>query len=294
MPRTASSPLVSALAGPSALFRADLLTFTLLSGTIYRWTSWDVNLTANSNLFTASRPWVSRGKWNLTNRMAVPSLDVKIVADNTAFSGGANIKTQIHNGLFDGATCLLQYAFMETPGNTSALGTVDIFSGVAGKATIEGAIAKITVKGKVNLLDQYAPRNVYQVTCNHAFCDAGCTLSRASFTASYTVGSSPAPTNVFVPWTSAPSNPQKYAAGTLTMTSGAAAGQARTIASADSTGLTLTYPFYQTPAPGDSFTAFQGCDKSFNNAGSVQSCTAYANTANYQGYPYIPPPGSQF
>lgn len=292
MPRLASTPLIDALAGPSDLFRADLITLTLLSGTIYRWTSWDVNLIANANTFTAARPWVSRGKWNLTNTMQVPSLDVKVVADNTAFAGGANLKTQIHNGLVDGATCLLQYAYMTTPGNTSALGTVDIFSGVAGKAKIDGGLITLTIKGKNNLLDQLAPRNVYQVTCNHAFCDAGCTLNRASFTASYTVGASP--TVVFIPWASAPGTPGAYAAGTLTMTSGAAAGQSRTIASADSSGLTLTYPLYEQPSSGDGFTAFQGCDKSFDNVGSVQSCTSYSNTANYQGYPFIPPPGSQY
>lgn len=298
MSRTLSPALATALAGGVPLWRADLFDFTLIGGSVYRWTTWDSDLTASGHVYSSrfdvstGNPFIKRTKWNLTNTMAVPSLDVTLLALNGGFAGGANIKTQIHNGLFDGASVLLSTAFMSTPGNTSALGVVPVFSGYVGGVTIEGGQAKITVKGKNNNLDQYAPRHVYQVGCNHAFCDSGCTLNRVTFTTAYNVGTGPTPS--FVPWASSPSNPARYTSGTLTMTSGAASGQSRTIIQANASGLTLAYPLYELPAAGDSFTAFQGCDKSFNNAGSVQSCTAYANTNNYDGFPFVPPPGTAY
>jgi uncharacterized phage protein (TIGR02218 family) len=298
MPRSASAALISALATRPELLRADLFTFTLQSGAVYRWTSWATDISdPNGNYFTSAQPWLNRGKWNLTNKMSVPSLTVNLMADNTGFAGGAQIKQQIQNGLFDGATCLLQHAFMATPGVTATFGTLNIFSGVVGAISVEGGLAKITVKGKNNLLDQYAPRHVYQKGCNHAFCDAGCGLSRTSFTASYSVSSTPAPTRTFIPWTSAPATPGVYLGGTVTMTSGAAGGQSQTVAAVTSSGLTLAYPLSVAPSAGDTFSAFQGCDKTYNGVnggGSVQSCTAYNNTANIDDFPFVPPPGSAY
>jgi len=224
--------------------------------------------------------------------MVVGTLDVALLANNAAFEGGANIKAQLHNGLFDGAAVDLQYLYMTPPGVTSTFNAVDIFSGVVGAIQIVGGSAKIPVKSKVNILDQQASRHVYQTSCNHAFCDAGCTLSRVSYTASYTVGSSPAPTTSFIPWSSAPSNPGRYLSGTVTI---AATGEERTVAKVDSAGLTLAYPLSVTPAVGDSFTAFEGCDKThngINGAGSVQSCTARSNTAHYDEFEFTPPPST--
>lgn len=298
MPRTASGDLVLALAsGFYGLTFADLFTFTLADGsTIYRWTSWSSDLAVGGYTFSSRAPFLKRSTWNVVKTMQVPELKVEMIADNAAFNGGANIKTQIHNGLFDGATFLLQILFMPSPGDPS-LGTVDLFSGAVGGPTIEGNIVTLPVKGRNNLLDQYAPRNVYQIGCNHAFCDAGCTLNRVSFTASFTVGSSPAPSNIFVPWSSAPGTPGVYLGGTITMTSGNASGQKRTISAVDSTGITVSYPFYTKPSAGDSFSAFQGCDKTFNGingGGSVQSCTARSNTTNYDGFEFIPPPNAAY
>jgi uncharacterized phage protein (TIGR02218 family) len=296
MPRPCSGALALALpSGGMELSRADLFTFTLSDGvTVCNWTSWRQDLVVGGVTYSSRAPWIGRGKWNVTNTMAVPSLEVKTLACNDGFAGGANFKTQVHNGLFDGAAFVLQSVFMPAPGDVTTLGAVTLFTGVVAGIELDGTTATITCKGKNNLLDQYAPRNVYQIGCIDAFCDAGCTLNRASFTASYAVGTSPAPTRSFLPWASAPSTPGVYLSGTVTMTSGAASGQKRTIAKADSTGLTLAYPLYEVPAPGDAFTAFQGCDKTFNGSGSVQSCTSYSNTQNYRGFPFVPPPNSAY
>ena len=152
--------------------------------------------------------------------------------------------------------------------NPDTLGALPLFQGKAGAIDLDGVTASLTIKGKVNDLDQYAPRNLYRISCNHAFCDTGCTLSRASVTAHFTVGAGPSA--AFIPWASAPTNAAAFQNGRLVITSGASAGSRRSIAQATSAGLALSYPLATLPAPGDTFNAQQGCDKTLNSG----SCRA--------------------
>jgi hypothetical protein len=279
----------------TALQRAELYAITLEDGTtVQRWTNWDdpAGLTVGGHLFLGQGAFIKRTKWNVTNTMQVPEMTVTLLALNDGFNGGASLKKQIRNGLYRGAKLLLQDLYMPTPGDVVTLGTMDLFGGVIAGITIEGAKADITVRGKNNLLDQYAPKAIYQPPCFHGFCDAGCTLNRATFTSSFTIGSSPTPTASFLPWASAPADPTLYIGGEITITSGPAAGQSRDIATADATGVTIDYPLYDLPSVGDGFDALQGCDYT-QDSGSGRSCTDRGNSQNYFGFRFIPPPTSQ-
>lgn len=288
--RDCPSALALALQGDVELWSADIFQFTLIDGvTNFYWTAWPTDLVVAGQSYSSRAPWLKRSKWNVSNTMEVPSLEVDLSALNAGFNGGANIKTQIHNGLFDGASFLLSRVFMPSPNDTTTLGAIALFGGDTAGIDLDGARAKITIKGKNNRLDQFVPRNVFQVGCNHAFCNPGCTLNRATYTTSYTVGASP--TSTFIPWASAPSTPVRYRGGTIAFTSGPDSAQRRTIMAADSTGMTLAYPLYSVPAPGDAFTAFEGCDKTFAS-GSGQSCTDRSNTQHYRGYEFTPPPNA--
>lgn len=285
--RSCSGSLALALNGGVELWSADLFEFTLQDATVYRWTTWPKDLSVSLNTYTSRAPWLKRSKWSVENTMSIPTMDVTLMALNDSFAGGASIKLQVHNGLFDGASMLLSRAYMSTPDVTATLGTIELFGGIVGGIDLDGGKAVINCKGKNNLLDQNVPRNVYQVGCLHAFCDTGCTLSRASFTSAYTVGASP--TRFFIPWNgAAPGNYALYQFGTIKFTSGNNSGQTRNIASVDATGITLAYPLYYTPTAGDGFTAFEGCDKTRTR------CQSLSNEQNYRGFPYIPPPDSAY
>lgn len=300
--RSCPSLLSAALLSGVQLWRADLFTFTLADGvTVYNWTSFDRDLINEGTTYSSRNPWLKRSKWNVTNTMAVQKLTVFLYALNQGnvvpgFGGAANIKTQIHNGLFKGAKFVLSRAFLTAtdlaalPLTSASLGSIDgLFGGTVGGIKLDGVKAEITVKGLTNRLDQQFPRNRYQTSCNHGFCDPGCTLVKATFTQTFAVGSSPAPTSTFIPWASAPGTPSLYIGGTFTLTTGNGAGQERDIANATASGLTLTDPLLIVPAATDSFTAFQGCDKT-ENSGSGRSCTDRSNTGNFDGYPFVPPP----
>lgn len=281
----------AALAAGQIRAEADLFVFTLVDGTVFRWTSWDRDLTFQGETYASKAPWLECSDWNVANTMEVPELKIYLRAFNTGFNGGAAIKTQIHNGLFDGCVVLMSTAVMVVPG--VVYDTIDLFGGKVAGIDTAGATCTIDVRGKVNDLDQYAPHNLFQTGCNHRFCDAGCTLVQSAYTSDFTAGSSGLSSS-FIPWSgAAPGNATNYQNGEITMTSGVASGQTRTVVQATSEGLTLAYPLYETPEPGDAFTAFEGCDKTYDS-GSGQSCTDRANTQHYKGYEFVPPPNSSY
>jgi uncharacterized phage protein (TIGR02218 family) len=76
-----------------------------------------------------------------------------------------------------------------------------------------------------------------------------------------------------------------FSLGVITFTSGVNSGAKRTIKLHKSRVLTLSYPFEEVPAIGDSFSICPGCDKTRNGG-----CQKFSNQANFLGFPYIPNP----
>jgi uncharacterized phage protein (TIGR02218 family) len=290
--RDASPALKAALASGTVCYSANLITIALIDGeTVYRWTDFDQALSYAGTRFTAAGQYLTRPTWNVKNTMEVPELSLKLLGLNSSYNGGGSLQAQIHDGLLDGASFLLQRAMMGIDCNPDTLGLIPLFTGKVAGIDLDGVSASIGVKGKNNDLDQYVPRNLYQIPCNHAFCNSGCGLSRATFTASFVIGAGA--TSTFIPWASVPASPTSYQNGTFTMTGGDGAGSRRTITVASASGLTLAYPLPFTPAAGDSFTGFKGCDKT-RDSGSNQSCSAYSNLAHFRGFPDVPPPATSY
>jgi hypothetical protein len=298
--RTVGGATAGLIGAKTPFYKADLFTITLLDGvTVYRWTDFDEDIHFSgfgTFLFLAQGPCLQRTALGVKNTVEVPELTIKLSALDTDFVGGLNIKTQLHNGYFDGASVWLDRCFMAPPLPTplTATGIIGgngitpsggLFAGRMSQAKITAVGAELTVKGANVLMNQYVPRNQYQVPCIHAFCDAGCALSAATFTTTNTVGAGS--TNHIIQWGTVPGAPSNYTFGKVTMTSGAATGQIRTVKSASAAGIVLQYPLYNTPGTGDTFSILKGCSFGLND-GSGQDCTAYANTQNWRGYDQIP------
>lgn len=299
--RTVGGATATLIGAKIPFVKADLFTITLLSGTIFRWTDFDQDIAlvgfSATYHFLAQGPCLQRTQLGVKKTVEVPELVIKLSALDTDFVGGLNIKTQLHNGYFDGATVFLDRCFMALPlptpvtatgviGGGSGLDPVGgLFAGRMSQAKITAVGAELTVKGANVLMNQYVPRNAYQVPCIHTFCDPGCTLLAATFTSANSAAAGS--TNRVLQWGTVPGNPSNYRFGKIAMTGGAASGQIRTIKSASAAGIVLQYPLYNTPAPGDTFNAMKGCSKGFND-GSGQDCTTYANTQNYRGFEFTP------
>src|SRR5258708_31682266 len=106
--RTVGGNIPTLLASKAPMWKADLFTITLLGGTIYRWTDFDrdIRLVVFSTTypFLAQGPLLQRSRLGVKNTVQVPELIIKLSALDTDFVGGLGIKTQLHNGYFDGAT----------------------------------------------------------------------------------------------------------------------------------------------------------------------------------------------
>jgi hypothetical protein len=300
--RTVYTTIATLLASKTPFYKMDLFTVTLLDGTIYRWTDFDrtvyfAGYGGTPYDFLAQGPCLQRTNLGVKNTVEVPELTIKLSALDTDFVGGLGIKTQLHNGYFDGATIWLDRTFQASKisapgsrmvgliGGTGMDPSGGLFAGRMSQAKITAVGAELTVKGANVLMNQYVPRNQYQVPCLHTFCDAGCTLAKATFTTTNTAGAGT--TNRIIKWGTVPGTPSNYTFGKITMTSGPALGQIRTVKVSTAAGIVLQYPLYNTPGTGDTYSILKGCSKGYND-GSGQDCTTYANTQNWRGYDQIP------
>jgi hypothetical protein len=177
--RTATGALINFLRSRTPCWKADFFSIILLGGTVYNWTDFDQPLVASGITYTNQGAMLQRSQLGVKNTVEVPELHVKLSALDTDFIGGANVKAQIHNGIFDGASIKLNRVFMPTPGDTS-LGPVLLFGGRMSSAKVNAVGAELVFKGSGVLFNQMVPRNLYQAPCLHTFCDPGCTLLAAS------------------------------------------------------------------------------------------------------------------
>jgi uncharacterized phage protein (TIGR02218 family) len=284
--RDASPALLAFLASRQPCLKADLFTISLLDGTVLTWTDFDQSLSLGNTTWSAKGPLLARTSWSVKNTVEVPEMEIALGANDTDLINGKNIKTQIHNGIFDGARVELDRVFMPTAGDLS-LGLVVLFVGRMSKAQITAVGATLTVKGDNVLMNQMVPRNVYQLTCLHTFCDPGCALNEDTYTDAYVIASASAN---FLNWTIAPPFAAAlYNYGKATMISGIAAGQIRSINNTSGAGVQLVYPLYDIPQAGDIFYLLRGCDKAYTDT-SGQSCGDFNNQIHFRGFPFVPPP----
>lgn len=286
--RSSSAALQDFLRLRQPCWIAELFTLTLADGvTNYLWTSFDRNLVYAGSTWVALGPLIARSRLTLRHTVEVPEMEVNVSVLDSALVGGINLKTAVHNGIFDGARISLYRVFMPSPGDTS-LGLVTMFAGRISQAQITASGVQFTAKGDNVLMNQQAPRNLYQTTCLHTFCDAGCSLLETNFTVGFSVGAFP--TTTTIPWGRLPANPALFVLGKIVFTSGVCIGQVRTIRNADGTNVYLTYPTYGTPSPGDTFNALMGC------ARTLGACKTHTdkngnpadNSQHFRGYPFVP------
>jgi len=279
------------LASRAPCFVAELFTITLTGGTVWRWTSFDQSLAVAGHTWLGPRdgaPLLTRNRFGVKNTVEVPELELRLGCSDALFG---NLKAQIHNGLFDGATVEMDRVFMPVPGDTQ-YGYVVLFAGRLSGVVIDAEGITITSRGHNVLMNQQAPRNLYQTNCLHTFCDFGCAIpggeAAFTFTGQLCISGTTAKA---LRWNlPAGFGTSRFTLGKVTMTSGTANGQVRTVRLASGLYLILTYPLYDTPSPGDTFSILMGCDRQQATcAGHVNTGgTAIDNSQHYRGFPYVP------
>ncbi len=208
--------------------------------------------------------------------------------------GGIFWLSALRAGALDGAVVQVDRAYFDnrsgpvsqgatqiTPG-----GVVNVFTGRVAEVDVGRTNAVISINSHLELLNVNMPRNLFQAGCRWQLFSPGCTLSASNFAVTGAVAAN-ATGNTFTSNISAPGGSGTYALGRVLFTSGQNEGFSRSVRSwvAGSPGtFTLIAPFPFAIASGDAFIAYPGCNKTFGN------CSAFSNTSNFGGEPWIPSP----
>ena len=284
---TATGALGSFLNGATSAYMADLYAITLSGGAVLRYTDRDHACTVNGNTY-AIGPAITRSRTRLAVGVQVDTLDLTIAADASITVSGIPMLPFIAGGGLDGARLTLTRAFASQPAQYGSelawVGSLMLFGGRISEIDVSRYAAKMRVASDLELLDAMLPRNVYQPGCTATLFDGTCGVARSSYSASVTAtGASDATRRTFSTGSGAAAN--YYALGWLVGASGANAGVGRTVKAFASGAFTVIQPWPNAVSPGDTFTAYAGCDK------TLATCTSkFANAARFRGQPFIPAP----
>ena len=305
------SPELLALLATRQFYRADLFLVALKNGIVLRFTSGDRDIKVNDEITWGdgtgitwgdgskilsndgtvylsggtTGPYFSKdGEGVLAHWKAgveVDTLDMSVVPGQAQING-VPFMDALRLGAFDLADVQVRRAYMPTFGDTS-VGTVLIFSGYVTECTAGKTAASISVESYLGLLNQNMPRNIHQKPCMNTLFDSACGLNREAYAVAGTVGASSTTSIVTATMSQATGY---FTYGKITMTSGANAGISRGVKSytkGSPGNFQLLVPFPNAPAPGDTFNAYPGCDKTFATCFSK-----FQNLDNFRGFPFIP------
>lgn len=276
--------LLAFLNGTTALQMADLYTFTTPAGAVYRYTSGDTALTVNGKTFLLG-PKLDRTTTKSAVGIAVDTLTVDAWAETSVTLGGVPFVQALGVGALDGATVLLERAFMQSG---VVQGTVVLFVGRVGEVQTERGHVTIEVLSHLELLDVMIPSGVYQPSCRNTLFDLNCGLARSAYKISKTASNATDAQRLFFTAALAgtPGATSGYLAlGKAVCTSGANAGVSRTIKSCSANVVTVIAPWPYAVTAGDAFDFYPGCDK------TKATCSAkYSNLVAFEGEPFVPLP----
>lgn len=285
--RTVPAGLLALLnSAPTELLMADLYTFTLTNGQVYRWTDTEENFVVNGNTFLYSgAPVITRSQMKWSRGLNVESMSMTLADNGSVLIGGIPLLQAIVQRVFDGATVQLDRIF-SAPSPVSWQGPITMFLGrwsdvkQVGRSHVE-----VDVNCMLDLLNIKMPRNLFQPSCRWTLFDAGCTLLASSFSVNGTVAAGSNAGTILATLSAATGY---YSLGRIVFTSGVNNGIVRSIkayTNGSPSSVVLSVPLINAPGVGDTFTIYAGCDK------TQATCTnRFSNLINFGGQPYIPSP----
>lgn len=262
------------------LERADCYTITLPSGQVLRWSGSDVAITFGGNVY-ALGPGITRNRLRWVVGVEVSTLDMTLTDIAGTQIAGRGLLAFIRSRGFYGARVLLQRAFWAF-GDTGPRGAVLWFAGAVADCKVDRDMAQLTVNSDIERLNVQVPRDVYQPGCLNSLYDGLCQVSRAAFTVTGVATS--ASNGVRTTFGHVLSQAGGwFDLGVVTMTSGANAGQSRTVKHHNLFQLVVLQPWGFPVASGDTFSIVAGCNKT-----QATCASKFSNLARFRGMPYIP------
>lgn len=288
-----------ALINTGVFVYGTLYTLTLADGTVIRLTDADMNITDTTHTWDSRTVRVdpkeerSTGHWrrglDVDTWLATFLPRIVDPITGTLFPdtiNGSPWTAAARQGAIDGADVQIDrgyFASWPVPYRTVAtpVGILTVFAGRAAEVDVTDLKVIVTINDYRELLGIKMPKDVYQAGCRHTLYDVGCTLSAAAFSrATMAIGGTSRA--VLKSNVAAPPGSATYTLGKIKMTSGLNSGFSRTVSQWTPGSFSLLNPLPFEVLPGDTFTAYAGCDR------AMATCTLFANLLNYGGEPFIP------
>lgn len=280
--KTAGPALIALLNSETAFVMSDLLTLTLVSGQVYRYTSADKDIVWNGNTFSSTGLRFTRGSTRVVVGVEVDTMTLSLFPQSTDVVAGGAILQQMVNGGFDGARVMIERSFGPDWDSAVTGATIQFVGRVAEIEEAGRTSAQLTVKSDTELLNAKMPRRMYQPGCLHTLYDTGCGLNKSSFAVAGVVTSG---STVYVVNSGLSDADDYFSLGTIEFTSGVLSGLKRTVKSYSGGVFELILPLPSAPAIGVTFNAYPGCDKR-----QTTCTTKFVNISNFLGFPYVPVP----
>jgi len=275
--KNASPALIAYLGSNRVVDFADLWTFSLVNGTVLRYTGWDRHLTISGNTFLSHDVILVGGKLKQTRGLDADETDLTCYPNlgaKPSMIGSIPFLQALRAGLMDNATVQRERLFMPSSGDTS-LGTVRVFLGLVTEVDVTRNTASLKCKDPKYLLNIYMPRRQYMPKCAWTFGDSNCTFNKASLTVSSSVGAGSSSTSILCDLAQAAGY---FNFGNVAMTSGINTGISRAVKSYSPGIVYLTGPFPLALSVGDTFDITPGCSKNLN--APTQQFNASASDGN--------------
>lgn len=287
-----SSALRALLSGTNRIWTCDLYSITLLTGQVLRYNSTDIDVPWSGNTWLGTKPGLvmERSKMKQTVGVSVDQLQVDCYPSDDVVIGSNRFLDLAINGGLDGAILQLDRAYAPDLAATGVPVITGIipkrFYGRIGELTASASKVTMMVKSDLELLNVQMPRVVYQPPCSHSLYDAGCTLAKSAFTSSGTITASSSLTNFTTSGLTAANG--YYNLGVLIFETGPNAGLSRYIQTyqLSAGAIKILFPLPVDPQPGDTFTIYPGCDKTF----AMCSSSKFSNDQNFRGFEFVPNP----
>lgn len=261
--KTAVAGLITLLNSSTQFVMADLITITLKSGTVLRYTSADIPIAWGGNNFSVF-PF-KRGRTRTVIGVEIDNMDLSLYAGIGDLISGIPFPQFAQNGGFDGADVKLERLYLSDW--STPVGALVMFSGRVSDVTPSRTEIRMMIKSDLELLNIKMPRNLYQPGCSYMLFDAGCGLNKASYANATTVQAGSTKTSILMGLGNAVGY---FDRGTVTFNNGQNAGVTRTVKAHTSGQLALALALPYNPAAGDSITVYPGCDKQVNTCGAYE------------------------
>lgn len=277
------SPELLALLATRQFWKAYLYTFTLITGTVMRYTDADYDIVSGGNRFSSSGVQFQLPSATWKTGLEVQTMTLTVLPKATDGVLGVPFLAAIDAGLFDGAEVTIELAFMPALADVSA-GTVIVHAGRVGSCQAGRSKATLPINSHLEILANAWPATTITPGCVLTLYSAPCGVAKAAFRVA---GVAAAGSTQALLATNLAAADGYFDLGQVIFTAGANNGLARPVKRQLGGAVALGIPFPFAPAAGDTFDAYPGCDRSKEGA---NGCAKFANQARFKGFRFVPVP----